>query len=253
MLSHPGRVRQNNEDACAASPDIHAYVVCDGMGGAAAGEVASHLAAETFLSTLKSQDAAAKSQTRLSAAIQACNQAIYQHARQSADLHGMGTTLVGLLYLPDKDAKTSTPKPSSSLWLVHVGDSRCYLLREGELTLLTADHSLVEEQLRAGAITPEQAALSPMRNLITRAVGSQAHVEPEIQSHHHQPGDLYLLASDGLTRELDDDTLAHQLRTIPQQPTQDDLHLACDALVSAANHYGGHDNITVLLLAFPAK
>ncbi len=247
MLSHPGRVRQNNEDACAASSETHAYIVCDGMGGAAAGEVASHLAAETFLATLHSQDAAAKPQFRLTAAIQASNQAIFQRARQSANLHGMGTTLVALLY-PSEDNSND----KAALWLAHVGDSRCYLLRDGDLTLLTADHSLVEEQLRAGAITPEQAALSPMRNLITRAVGSQPSVEPEIQSHHPRPGDLYLLASDGLTRELDDDTLAHQLRAIPNPPTQDDLHLACDALISAANHYGGHDNITVLLLAFPA-
>jgi protein phosphatase len=250
MLSHPGRVRKNNEDACAASSEAHAYVVCDGMGGAAGGEVASHLAAETVVATLNSLDAAARPQTRLANAINAGNHAIYQRARQSTSLHGMGTTLVALFYAPPAPTVSPRPRPPS-LWLAHVGDSRCYCLRAGEISLLTADHSLVEEQLRAGAITAEQAARSPMRNLITRAVGSQANVEPEIQGLRPCPGDLYLLASDGLTRELNDDVLATQLRTIPASPTQADLDAACETLVSAANNNGGHDNITVLLLAFP--
>jgi protein phosphatase len=110
------------------------------------------------------------------------------------------------------------------------------------------DHSLVEEQVRAGQITAAQAAESPMRNLITRAVGSQPTVEPEIQSHHPQPGDLYLLASDGLTHETTDGEIATILAALPLPYTKAALKRGCDALVSAANRNGGHDNITVLLV-----
>jgi protein phosphatase len=272
MLSHPGLVRHGNEDASAASPDTAAFVVCDGMGGAAAGEVASRLAAETFLSHLattlsndhhpaaqaKAKPSATASQpgttftettppTRLTAAIHAANQAVYQHSRQSSKLSGMGTTLVALL----------APHPSeeedpSTLWLAHVGDSRCYRLRAGHLQQLTHDHSLVEEQLRAGQITPAQAARSPMRNLITRAIGSRTLVEPEIQSHTLRPNDLYLLASDGLTHDVTDREIESILTSITLPATQPALSGACKALIAAANRNGGHDNITVLLVAAPA-
>ena len=109
--------------------------------------------------------------------------------------------------------------------------------------------SLVEEQLRAGQITAAQAARSPMRNLITRAVGSQATVDPDIQCHRPQPNDVYLLASDGLTHEVDDAGIAEILSTIPKPPTKAALNAACEALITAANRNGGHDNITVLLVA----
>ena len=263
MLSDKGRVRRTNEDACAASPASDAYVVCDGMGGAAGGEVASHLAAETFLAQLAPNGTShARVQSRITAAVQAANDAIYQQARQTPQLAGMGTTLVGLLHAPiiTRD-ETASPKRSArnhtnarstdppTLWLVHVGDSRCYLRRRGNLKLLTRDHSLVEEQLRSGQITAEQAAESPMRNLITRAVGSQNTVEPEIHGHRPQGGDLYLLASDGLTRELTDEGIAEILRDVPANPKKSELHTACRALVDAANENGGGDNITVLLIA----
>jgi protein phosphatase len=152
----------------------------------------------------------------------------------------MGTTLVALL-APAEDA--------GSLWLAHVGDSRCYRLRRGHLQQLTDDHSLVEEQLRAGQITPAQAARSPMRNLITRAIGSEAPVEAEIQRHSVRPGDLYLLASDGLTHDVADSEIESILAAIPGPPTWPALAEACEALIAAANRNGGHDNITVLLAA----
>lgn len=266
MLSDKGRVRRANEDACAASPAMDAYVVCDGMGGAAGGEVASHLAVETFLAHLAPNGTPhARVQSRVGAAVQAANEAVYRQARQSPHLTGMGTTLVGLLHAPivAGDEETSAKRTARNhtnarstdpptLWLVHVGDSRCYLQRRGELKLLTRDHSLVEEQLRAGQITPEQAAESPMRNLITRAVGSQSTVDPEIHGHRPHTGDLYLLASDGLTRELTDQNIAEVLSDIPQDPKKSDLHTACKALVDAANENGGGDNITVLLVAVHA-
>jgi len=250
MLSHRGLVRKGNEDACAACAESGAFVVCDGMGGAAAGEVASQLASETFLSHLRSSNSNvngngngdhASPQERLCAAILAANQAVYQQARQSSKLHGMGTTLVALL-APVADT-------AASLWLAHVGDSRCYRLRYGHLQQLTHDHSFVEDQLRAGQITPSQAAISPMRNLITRAIGSRTGVEPEIQRHHLQPRDLYLLASDGLSHDVADGEIEAILAAVPSAATPAALHQACEALIAAANRNGGHDNTTVLLIA----
>ena len=238
MLSDPGRVRTGNEDFCAATPDNGAFIVCDGMGGAAAGEVASKLAATNFLAHLKSEPPPhGITEARLLTAVRAANTAVYQHSQQGADLRGMGTTLVAL-FLEEK-----SDEQSRKLWLTHVGDSRCYLLRTGELTQLTQDHSLVQEQVTAGQLTPEQAERSPMRNIITRSIGSHTRVEPDIRGLDPQPGDLYLLASDGLTRELNDEALATLLST-----SQPDLEATCRSLIDAANAEGGHDNITVLLL-----
>jgi protein phosphatase len=265
MLSDKGRVRRANEDACAASPLTGAFVVCDGMGGAAGGEVASHLAVETFLTHLAPNGngrPVVRVQSRINAAVQAANEAIYGQSQKTPSLAGMGTTLVGLLHAPivvrpeeASSKKTSRNHPNSrstdppTLWLVHVGDSRCYQLRRGHLKLLTRDHSLVEEQVRAGQITPEQAAESPMRNLITRAVGAQNTVEPEIHGHRPLAGDLYLLASDGLTRELSDEDLCLLLRAVPADPNKRDLHASCQAMIDMANERGGADNITVMLVA----
>lgn len=262
MLSHRGRVRHGNEDACAASPEAGVFVVCDGMGGAAAGEIASQLAAETFVAYLAPNGGqpSAKPQVRLCAAINAANQAVYRQSRNSSQLAGMGTTLVALLHAPVPNGCSAGPRRAANsrstdpptLWLAHVGDSRCYRRRRGRLEQLTNDHSLVEEQLRAGQITAAQAAESPMRNLITRAVGSQATVEPEIQGHHPKPNDLYLLASDGLTHEVDDQEIAEILDTIPKDYTAAALTAGCEALIQAANRNGGSDNITVLLVAVRA-
>ncbi|MBB5345574.1 protein phosphatase [Edaphobacter lichenicola] len=267
MLSHRGRVRKGNEDTCAAAPEIGAFVVCDGMGGAAAGEVASNLAADTFLANLSSPrglEASLTPEARMNAAIQAANHAVYQQSRQSRQYNGMGTTLVALLHTPvvqGENCKSSATRRSPAshlnsrvtdpptLWLGHVGDSRCYRQRRGNLEQLTIDHSLVEEQLRAGQITLDQAAHSPMRNLITRAIGSQATVQPEIQSHRPQANDVYLLASDGLTHEVTDEEIAEILTAIPKPQTMDALTRACEELITTANRNGGNDNITVLLVA----
>src|SRR5271170_6107793 len=233
MLTHRGRVRHGNEDTCAAAPEAGAFVVCDGMGGAAAGEIASNLAADTFLAhltPLPKGTQPAKPQVRLVAAIQAANQAVYQQSRHSPKLAGMGTTLVALLHAPILNGASGKRRTAAdhtnsrvtvppTLWLGHVGDSRCYRRRRGKLEQLTDDHSLVEEQLRAGQITAAQAASSPMRNLITRAIGSLPTVEPDIQSHRPRPGDLYLLASDGLTHEVNDAEISTILSTVSTHPT----------------------------------
>jgi PPM family protein phosphatase len=269
MLTHRGRVRQGNEDACAAVPEIGAFVVCDGMGGAAAGEIASTLAADTFLANLQPLPAGVseelkRPEARLNAAIQAANRAVYEQSRQSKQYNGMGTTLVGLLHTPvvnGEGGKASSARRSATnhinsrvtdpptLWLGHVGDSRCYRQRRGKLEQLTIDHSLVEEQLRAGQITIAQAARSPMRNLITRAIGSQPMVEAEIQCHRPQQNDVYMLASDGLTHEISDEEIAEILAAIPKPLTKAALTKACEELITAANRNGGNDNITVLLVA----
>jgi len=286
MLTDRGSKRQSNQDACAALPEHGVFVVCDGMGGAAAGEVARQLACNTFLDcialhccppplSISSESIASvtfandtpqhavnsRPRTRLGDAVRAANQAVFRHSRKSPSLHGMGTTLVALLW-----ERSASRHQSPSIWLAHVGDSRCYRLRAGVLEQLTEDHSLVEEQIRAGVLNRIQATASPMRNIITRAIGSRATVEASIATHATLPGDLYLLTSDGLPRELDDDAIAEILaRTAspaaldaalrdaatPTLSLQTALDEACRALVDAANAHGGRDNITVLLVACP--
>lgn len=252
MRSDCGRVRAENQDACAAAPDLGVYVVCDGMGGAAAGELASNLALEAFLhsigqSALTADEAgrdpspnpavlgADHPQTRLERGVRAANLAVFQRSQRQRALRGMGTTLVAALLERTGEC--------FSAWIANVGDSRCYLLRDGRLTQITVDHSVVEEQIRAGFITRKQAEFSPVRNVITRAVGTQTTVPADVFQQSLRPGDTLLLASDGLTRELSDDAIA---QTLARQTG--DLDSACEALVAAANANGGRDNITVLLL-----
>lgn len=274
MLSHRGRVRHANQDACAALPERGAFVVCDGVGGAAAGEVASHLASEACLHSLAAPRRIAPKaagarvslddgdqphppnhpRSRMEEAVRAANQAVFRHSRKSPRLHGMGTTLVAALLDGAGATQGSAAGIGSAptLWLAHVGDSRAYLFRRGELRLLTRDHSLVEEQVSAGLLSRVQAGSSPIRNIITRAVGAQSTVEADIAAHATQSGDLYLLTSDGLTRELDDAQIAGILQDqLDRIASPAALESACHALIDAANSHGGRDNVTVLLIAIP--
>lgn len=229
-----GRVRTANEDAFGLSREDGVFLVCDGMGGAAAGEVASGMAVSVFLKRLagwaKDEETRRSPASRLQEAIVLANRAIYCKAAKDFRLHGMGTTLVALAIEGD------------SAWVAHVGDSRCYRWRRGALEQCTLDHSLVEEQVRMGAITEEEAARSPLRNVITRAVGSQRTVTADIEQLPVEPGDLFVLCSDGLTGELS----AEEMGSILAQ--ESDLGSACAKLIGAANKSGGRDNITCLLV-----
>ena len=251
MLTHPGLLRKGNEDACAVYLDLGAFVVCDGMGGAAAGEVASHLAAETFLAHLANPRRTLHRHARPPHRRHRSRQPRHLPARPATPPSSPAWAPPSSRSSTLPDYRRSPTPETPDLWLAHVGDSRCYLYRDRQLTQLTDDHSLVEEQLRAGQITAYEAARSPMRNFITRAVGSQSTVDIDIQPLRTQPGDLYLLASDGLNRELTDADIATVLADIPSPPTDPYLAAACKTLITAANHHGGRDNVTVLLVAFP--
>ena len=155
----------------------------------------------------------------------------------------MGTTMVGLLAgLPGNDESDAEPR----VWIMNIGDSRCYRLRNRRIQLCTQDHSLVEEQIRLGRMTRSEAARSPLRNVITRAVGTQGNVTADLIEAQVQPGDLFLLCSDGLTRELSDEKIESLLNAPTTSPTP--LEEFCARLVQAANKAGGHDNITCLLV-----
>ena len=250
MLSDTGLVRTHNEDACAADAEHGVFVVCDGVGGAASGEVASRMAADALLSQMVSAQASHISpELALHAALEKVNQLVYRQARQTAAQRGMATTLVALVLEPAAE----DAKGPGTVWLANVGDSRCYRVRpnhEGQESFeqLTHDHSIVEEQVRSGEMTREQASVSPIRNVITRAIGSESTVEPDLQYLPARPGDLYLLSSDGLTRDLSDADIAAILQTAPRN-SRNDLAAVCERLVQAANSRGGGDNITCLLVA----
>lgn len=227
-----GRKRPSNEDSYGLSQEHGVYIVCDGMGGAAAGEVASSLAVSEMMRRLTApeENESAAMPAAAEEAVSAANRAIYTRAQRNARLSGMGTTLVGLV------------AQERRVWAINVGDSRCYRLRNRKLEQITVDHSLVDEQVRMGRMSHLEALRSPLRNVITRALGTQPSVTPDIVEHEAEPGDLFMLCSDGLTRELSDELIESLLSL--------DLGLEplCARLVNAAKKAGGHDNITCLLV-----
>jgi len=229
-VSDRGRKRPSNEDSFGFSVERGVYVVCDGMGGAAAGEIASSLAVDEMLRLLSGRTGTAPLQQVIEQAICAANTAIFSRSQRNQRLSGMATTLVGLLV------------EERHVWVLNVGDSRCYRLRSGHLEQVTQDNSLVEEQVQMGRMTRSEALRSPLRNVITRALGTQPQVTPDIFELEAEPGDLFLLCSDGLTRELHD-SLIQSLLSV-DSPLGD----LCARLVNAAKKAGGHDNITCLLM-----
>ncbi|MBP7146096.1 MAG: Stp1/IreP family PP2C-type Ser/Thr phosphatase [Acidobacteria bacterium] len=225
-----GRVRPHNEDALLIDVSRGLFAVADGMGGHAAGEVASRLAIETIDSLLQQPAGGETDPTaRLREAIDEANRRIASQIEQQPEYQGMGTTLVVAVANRDR------------FWIAHVGDSRAYLVRGEEIRQLTADHSFVNELVRLGMLSREQAARDPRRNVVTRALGSGAVVVPEIQEQRVQAGDLLLLCSDGLTTMLGDERILSIVRAAP------DLETGCEQLVAAANDAGGEDNVTIIL------
>lgn len=253
-----GLVRAHNEDAVAVSAGHGIAVLADGMGGYNAGEIASGIATAVVVSELErllSQTDGAISRTIgrttggtasraasgkrlrqwMTDAVLAANQEILETARDEPQYSGMGTTLVAALFRHDR------------IVLAHLGDSRCYRFRQGELSLLTRDHSLLQEQIDAGLVSPEWARYAPNKNLITRALGVAPQVDVEINDYQIEAGDVYLLCSDGLSDMLTDAQLAAMLAD--PHVTLD--HLG-DRLVAAANGNGGRDNISAILVRINA-
>jgi protein phosphatase len=231
-----GRKRNSNEDAFGFSVEDGVYVVCDGMGGAAAGEIASSIAVDEMLCRLRGRiadrttEGAAPLPLAAEEAVCSANEAIFSRAQRDLQLSGMGTTLVSLVV------------EKRRVWVLNIGDSRCYRLRNRCLEQITLDHSLVEEQVRQGRMTPAEARRSPLRNVITRVLGTESRVTPDVFELEAEPGDLFLLCSDGLTHELTDAQIESLL------DADFSLDELCSRLVEAAKKAGGHDNITCLLV-----
>jgi protein phosphatase len=221
--SDTGRQRNANEDSYFARAPV--FAVADGMGGAQAGEVASRLAAESFESVKRGEESP---EAYLKAIAKTANARIHRLAQADSSRSGMGTTLTAALVEEDE------------VGFAHVGDSRAYLFRDGELKLLTSDHSLVEELRRQGRLTDEQAEDHPQRSIITRALGPEREVEVDTMTYRARPGDLYLLCSDGLTTMLREERIQEVLAGART------LDAAVDSLVREANEAGGRDNITVV-------
>lgn len=223
-----GLVRQRNEDSMWISEGDHGlFILADGMGGHRAGDVASSLAARTMAHALASCQA--PSSEAFMQAFAAANYAVFRRQKEDVALSGMGTTLTALW------------EDDETVLLGHVGDSRAYLYRDGVLRQMTQDHSVVGEMLREGVISEKQARSHPFRNVITRAVGTEDTLLPDVFPVLKQPGDVWLLCSDGLTDMAEDAEIAQVLA----KKTPED---AADALVDLALGHGGSDNVSVLLL-----
>ncbi|HEY3326780.1 MAG TPA: Stp1/IreP family PP2C-type Ser/Thr phosphatase [Novimethylophilus sp.] len=251
-LSDVGLRREHNEDAVASEPEAGLVVLADGMGGYKAGEVASEIAVLTLVSSIRErllEQPAGKADEDsgllresliLRDAVHQANSAIYNVSQSQPQCAGMGTTLVAAVFTDDR------------VCVGHIGDSRMYRLRGDTFTQLTEDHSLLNEQLKSGLITAEQAKVSNNKNLVTRALGIDPEVELELHEYEVQPGDIYLLCSDGLSDLVEDEEIQLTLSTLSAN-----LELAAHQLVQMANDNGGKDNISVILARplrpFPAK
>lgn len=241
-LSDVGMLRSHNEDCFDIDPKQQMFVVADGMGGHSHGEIASRIAVQAireFIQQTADHDKTwpfvydprlQRHSNRLKAAIRIAHDRVLRAIRQDSSLHGMGTTVVGVLLAGETAA------------IAHVGDSRAYLLRNGKLDLLTQDHTWVNEQVVAGYLSEEQARSHPLKNVVTRALGGDAEVAVDVREFEVETGDVLLLCSDGLTTMLADAEIQEQIRA------SQDLDLVCRTLVRQANARGGYDNVTVLLV-----
>ncbi len=247
-ITDVGRVRANNEDCYRIVAPLNLFVLSDGMGGEAHGEIASALAVETVVKhCLEAEnDSAApvwgemqagwsEKTKRLSSAVHLANKKIFQSAEEHPDQHGMGATL------------TAAWINGAKLSLAHVGDSRAYLLRTGTLQQLTSDHSLVAEQVRRGILTAAEAEESEMQSVLIRALGAQAEIEVDAEEHPLFARDILLLCSDGLTRMVTEPEIAGTLQA------ETDPEKAGEKLVALANERGGGDNITVVIVRTGAE
>ena len=242
-LTDTGKVREHNEDSIALDGDIGLFVLADGMGGYNAGEVASGMATSLIadgiqeewkpadVQRLSREEAKALSEKLIREQIGRANNAIFTTSQNNPECAGMGTTLVVCLFY------------DNFMTVAHIGDSRLYRLRGDAMEQITRDHSLLQEQLDSGLITPEEAKLSQNKNLVTRALGIDPTVEPEIHVYETQVGDSYLLCSDGLSDMVEDEEIRLTLITLRSNP-----NLTVQQLVQAANDNGGRDNISAVLI-----
>jgi PPM family protein phosphatase len=242
-LSHVGRQRQHNEDSFLVEAEAKLFLVADGMGGHAAGEIASRIAVDSiseFILHTKEDEGTwphaydehyKRSTNRLMAAVRLANTRVLEAMRKDARLRGMGTTVVACF----ADAETMA--------VAHVGDSRAYLVRDNHLSRITNDHSWVFEQVQAGLLTETEAEKHPLRNVITRALGGALQVNPDASEFELQKGDVFLLCSDGLTGMVPEDEI---LRLVTKNEGK--LEQACQDLIDTANERGGLDNITAVLI-----
>ena len=243
-----GRRRKVNEDSFLVAPDASLYAVCDGMGGHNAGEVASRMAIETLLAFVE-KSAVEKEITwpwgldanlsfdanRIKTAIKLANSRVYQAADNREELTGMGTTVVAAVV------------SANVLTIGSAGDSRCYLVRDGQLKQLTRDDSWVSAALGEGILNSDDVEHHPLRNVITKAVGARDTIDLDVMEHTLQPGDVAMLCSDGLHGMINDQEIARLLVPVPES-----LEEASARLVDAANAAGGRDNVTVVLLRYEA-
>lgn len=241
-LTDVGQRRDHNEDAVASDVEMGLLVLADGMGGYKAGEVASEIAVLTIVAELKEAlhsfepgqvDAVTGMQSEsllINEAVEKANESIYAVSQSQPQCAGMGTTLVVALFTNNK------------VLVGHIGDSRLYRLRDDEFVQITEDHSLLQEQLKSGLITPEQAKVSNNKNLVTRALGIDPTVDLELHEYDVQVGDIYLLCSDGLSDLVEDDEISLVLGTLNAN-----LEAAANQLINMANDNGGKDNISVIL------
>ena len=241
-----GKKRKGNEDSLFVNAEQKLFVVADGMGGHAAGEIASKVAVDAIneFVVLTSGDEEitwpfgldeniSYDGNRLKTAIRYANRKVLEATKEKSEYEGMATTVAAVLV--DGDAAN----------LGHVGDSRVYLMRDGEITQLTSDHSWVNEQIQSGVISPDQARTHPLRNVVTRALGGKPDLQVDMQQHKAKAGDILILCSDGLTTMIPDEDIARVVRE-----SGGDVEKAAQALVASANAKGGEDNITVLLIRF---